>query len=99
MTKQFIQKYNGEYLTVSDNTILEASAILSRNTEIFSELAATSLFAGLLKYSEENKLDKNSINVVLLMGSELKDINSVQKILNIPEAIQLTIDNLKKIIS
>lgn len=99
MTKQFIEKYNGEYLTVSDNAILEASAILSRNTGIFSELAAATSFAGLLKYSEENKLDKNSINVVLLTGSGLKDINSVQKILNIPEAIQPSIDNLKKIIS
>lgn len=99
MTKLFIQKYNGEYITVSDNAILEASAILSRNTGIFSELAAATSFAGLLKYSEENKLDKNSINVVLLTGSGLKDINSVQKILNIPEAIQPTIDNLKKIIS
>ena len=99
MTKQFIQKYNGEYLTVSDNAILEASVILSRNTGIFSELAAATSFAGLLKYSEENKLDKNSKNVVLLTGSGLKDINSVQKVLNIPEAIQPTIDNLKKIIS
>lgn len=99
MTKLFIQKYNGEYITVSDNAILEASVILSRNTGIFSELAAATSFAGLLKYSEENKLDKNSINVVLLTGSGLKDINSVQKILNIPEAIQPTIDNLKKIIS
>ncbi|NOQ26707.1 MAG: threonine synthase [Bacteroidales bacterium] len=99
MTKQFIQKYNGEYLSVSDNAILEASAILSRNTGIFSELAAASSFAGILKYSEENKLDKNSINVVLLTGSGLKDINSVQKILNIPKAIQPTIENLKKIIS
>jgi threonine synthase len=99
MTKQFIQKYNGEYITVSDNAILEASVILSRNTGIFSELAAATSFAGLLKYSEENKLDKNSINVVLLTGSGLKDINSVQKILNIPEAIQPSIENLKKIIS
>jgi threonine synthase len=99
MAKQFIQKYKGEYLTVSDDEILNASATLSRNTGIFAEPAAATSFAGLLKYHEENKLDKDSKNVVLLTGSGLKDLNSVQKLLNIPEAIQPTIDNLKKIIS
>jgi len=99
MAKQFIKKYNGEYLTVSDDEILNASGILSRNTGIFAEPAAAASFAGLLKYHQENKLDKDSKNVVLLTGSGLKDLNSVQKILNIPEAIQPTIDNLKKIIT
>jgi threonine synthase len=98
MAKQFIQKYNGECITVSDNEIMEASVILSRNTGIFSEPAAATSFAGLLKYNQENKLDKDSKNVVLLTGSGLKDLSSVQKLLNIPEAIQPTIDNLKKII-
>ncbi|MCD4832480.1 MAG: threonine synthase [Bacteroidales bacterium] len=98
LTKQFIQKYNGEYLTVSDDAILEASAILSRNTGIFAEPAAATAFAGLLSYYEENKLDNNSKNVVLLTGSGLKDLNSVQKLLNIPESIYPTIENLKKLI-
>jgi threonine synthase len=97
--KQFIQKYKGEYLTVSDDGILEASAILSRNTGIFAEPAAATAFAGILSYYQENKLDKDSKNVVLLTGSGLKDLNSVQKILNIPESIQPTIDNLKNLIS
>lgn len=99
MAKQFIQKYKGEYLTVSDNEILNASVVLSRNTGIFAEPAAATSFAGLLKYHHESKLDKDSKNVVLLTGSGLKDLNSVQKILNIPEAIEPTIDNLKKLIS
>jgi threonine synthase len=98
MAKQFIQKYKGEYLTVSDDEILNASATLSRNTGIFAEPAAATSFAGLLKYHQENKLDKDSKNIVLLTGSGLKDLNSVQKLLNIPEAIQPTIDNLKKLI-
>ncbi len=98
LTKQFIQKYNGEYLTVSDDAILEASAILSRNTGIFAEPAAATAFAGLLSYYEENKIDNNSKNVVLLTGSGLKDLNSVQKLLNIPESIYPTIENLKNLI-
>ena len=99
MAKQFIHKYEGEYLTVSDDAILEASVILSRNTGIFSEPAAATAFAGMLSYYQENKLDKDSKNVVLLTGSGLKDLNSVQKLLNIPKSIQANIDNLKKIIS
>jgi len=99
LAKQYIKKYNGEYLTVSDNEILESSVILSRNTGIFAEPAAATAFAGILSYSQENKLDKDSKNVVLLTGSGLKDLNSIQKLLNIPEAIQPTIDNLKKLIS
>ena len=98
MAKQFIEKYNGEYLTVSDDEILKASATLSKNTGIFAEPAAATAFAGMLSYYNQNKLDKSSKNVVLLTGSGLKDLNSVQPILNIPEAILPTIDNLKKLI-
>jgi len=98
LTKQFIQKYNGEYLTVSDDDILDASAILARNTGIFAEPAAATAFAGLLSYYKEYKLDKGSKNVVLLTGSGLKDLSSVQKLLNIPESIHPTIENLKKLI-
>lgn len=99
LAKHNIQKYQGEYLTVSDDAIMEASVILSRNTGIFAEPAASTAFAGLLSYYRQNKLDKDSKNVVLLTGSGLKDLNSVQKLLNIPSAIEPTIDNLKKIIS
>lgn len=99
MAKQFIQKYKGEFLTVSDDAILEASVVLSRNTGIFAEPAAATAFAGLLSYSQQNKLDKDSKNVVLLTGSGLKDLKSVQKLLNIPEAIKPSIENLKKLIS
>lgn len=99
MAKDFIKKYKGESVTVTDDEIIEASAILSRNTGIFAEPAATTSFAGMLKYMKENKLDNKSKNVVLLTGSGLKDLNSVQGLLNIPASIQPTIDNLKKLIS
>ncbi len=99
MAKHFIQKYNGEYLTVSDYDILQASSILSRNTGIFAEPAAATSFAGLLKYAQGNKLDKASKNVVLLTGSGLKDLKSVENTLNIPESIEPSIDNLKNLLS
>jgi threonine synthase len=98
MAKHFIQKYKGEYLTVSDGEILNASAILSRNTGLFAEPAATTSFAGFLRYYQSNKLDNNSKNVVLLTGSGLKDLKSVQSILKMPESIEPDIENLKKLI-
>lgn len=98
MAKQFIQKYNGQVLTVSDDEIIMASAKLSRNTGLFAEPAAATSFAGLLRYFNENKLDNDSNNVVLLTGSGLKDLYAVQDILNIPESILPTIENLKKFI-
>lgn len=99
MVKHFIKKYAGEVLTVSDQEILEASAILSRNTGIFAEPAAATAYAGMLRYYQENKLDNNSKNVVLLTGSGLKDLKSVQSILNMPESISPNIESLKKLIS
>jgi threonine synthase len=99
MVKYFIQKYHGEYITVSDQSILKASSILSKNTGIFAEPAAATSFAGLLNYYHNQKLDNKSKNVVLLTGSGLKDLNAVQSMLKIPDSIEPNIENLKKLFS
>ncbi|MGC9374273.1 MAG: threonine synthase [Bacteroidales bacterium] len=99
MAKYFIQKYNGEYITVSDQSILKASSILSKNTGIFAEPAAATSFAGLLNYYQNQKLNNKSKNVVLLTGSGLKDLNAVQSMLKIPDSIEPNIENLKKLFS
>ena len=99
MVKYFIQKYHGEYLTVSDQSILEASSILSKNTGLFVEPAAAAGFAGLLNFYRNRKLDNNSKNVVLLTGSGLKDLDAVQSMLKMPESIDPNIENLKNMLS
>ncbi len=98
MAQQFIQKYKGESLIVSDDEIMNASIILSKNTGIFAEPAATTAFAGLLNYQKKGKIADNTNNVVLLTGSGLKDLKSVSSMLKIPESIYPTIENLKKIL-
>jgi threonine synthase len=95
MTKQFIQKYKGEFLTVSDNEILSASKELSRNTGIFAEPAAATAFAGMIKYLKNNELQDDTSNVVILTGSGLKDLKSVQSVISIPEAIEPNVENIK----
>lgn len=96
LAKQYITKYNGEYLTVSDEEILAASLKLSNNTGIFSEPAAATAYAGLLSYMQNNKIEDNSKNVVLLTGSGLKDLKAVNKLLDIPESVKPDTENLKK---
>ena len=99
MAKQFLHKYKGEGLTVDDNTILKASAQLSKNTGLFAEPAAATAFAGFLNYLENNRLEANSINVVLSTGSGLKDLQAIQQIISIPEAINPELSELKKLLS
>ena len=99
MAQQFIQKYNGESIIVTDDEIMKASAILSKNTGLFAEPAATTAFAGFLSYQKNGKIAKNSSNVVLLTGSGLKDLKSVGSMLKIPESISPSIDNLKNLLS
>lgn len=96
MAKQFIENYNGESVIVSDDEIIQASGILSKNTGIFAEPAAAAAFAGMLKYKLEGKLSEKSQNVVLLTGSGLKDLKGVASIVKIPEAVEANIEELKK---
>lgn len=94
MARKFLKSYAGETCMVSDDEILKASAILSRNTGIFSEPAATASFAGMLKYKAENKIMESEKVVVLLTGSGLKDLNSVQKIIEIPKPVKPDIESV-----
>jgi len=88
MTKKFMKEYNGESVIVSDEEIISASKVLSENTGIFSEPAAATAFAGMIKYAEKELIDENSKNVILLTGSGLKDLNSVQGVISIPKPIK-----------
>lgn len=99
MAREFIHKYNGELLTVTDDQILEASMNLAMNTGIFAEPAAAAAFAGFYSYYQKNMLPENSINVVLLTGSGLKDLKATNEILKIPEAISPELNQLKKVLS
>lgn len=96
MAQKYIQKYKGEYISVSDQEILEAAVTLSKNTGLFTEPASAAAFAGMLHYQNIGKTDLNSNNVVLLTGSGLKDLKSIGSILKMPEAIKPELKYLKK---
>ncbi|MDI3527514.1 MAG: threonine synthase [Tenuifilum sp.] len=96
MAKEFTNLYHGETLSVTDNEIIEASMILSRNTGIFSEPAAATAYAGMIKYHQSQQLKENQKVVVLLTGSGLKDLSAVSKAITIPNAIEPNIEALRK---
>ena len=87
MAKKFLTKYEGKTIKISDTEILLASKMLSVNTGLFSEPAAATAYAGMYKMAILGKIRKKTKNVVLLTGSGLKDLNSVQTIIEIPESI------------
>ena len=88
MAKKYIKENFGETILVSDEEIIAASKVLSSRTGIFAEPAASAAFAGFLSYYWDGKFNKGSKNVVLLTGSGLKDLNAVQKIIDIPAPIK-----------
>jgi len=98
MAKGFIKKYNGYPLLVSDNEIIEASQLLSKNTGIFSEPAAVASFAGFLKFSRQEKINNLSKVVVLLTGSGLKDLKNIENIYKMPEAIKPDVEAYSKLL-
>jgi threonine synthase len=97
MTIDYLKKYGGEWTTVSDAEILEASSLLARTTGIFSEPAAVAAFAGMLKFRENGKLANGSKNVVLLTGSGLKDLKSVQPLIRLPEPVDPGTDAIEEL--
>lgn len=95
MAKDFITRYQGETVLVSDLQIIEAAAALARNTGLFAEPAAAAAMAGLLQYMQQNLLETNSDNLVLLTGSGLKDLKAFEAIAKIPEPVNPDLDSLK----
>lgn len=98
MTRNFIQKYKGETLTVSDEEILNSLKLLAGNTGLFAEPAAAAAFAGFLSYRKNDRIPADSVNVVLLTGSGLKDLKSVSSLLKMPSSIYPSIDNLMRVL-
>lgn len=88
MAEKYLLKYKGETLKVSDHQILEASRQLAAQTGLFAEPAAAAANAGYLAANDIGLIKKGDVNVVLLTGSGLKDLKSVQPLLNIPEAVK-----------
>ena len=99
MAKGFINKYGGIGVIVDDSEIMEASAQLACNYGIFAEPAASAAYAGLCALHQSGKINEGSNNVVMLTGSGLKDLKSIQRLLRIPEPIDCSLESLNRYMS
>ncbi len=70
----------GEYLTVSDDEILQAMLPLARDAAVFAEPAAAAAYAGLDKFAKAGLTDPDEYVVVLVTGNGLKDVNAALQV-------------------
>ncbi|GAP42637.1 threonine synthase [Lentimicrobium saccharophilum] len=98
MAEKYLLQYKGKTLKVSDWQILEASRQLAAQTGLFAEPAAAAAYAGYLLTCATGITGKGSINVLLLTGSGLKDLKSVQPLLHIPEAVSPDIHSVTSLL-
>lgn len=72
-----VTKTKGLFITVTDDEILDAIAVLGKTEGIFAEPAASASIAGLIKLVKEEKINKDDTTVVISTGNGLKDQASI----------------------
>lgn len=90
-----LRESKGSCITVSDNEILSAIALLGSLEGVFAEPAAAATVAGLKKMVAENKVGPDEIVVALITGSGLKDVGSASKAVAIPGSIEPDINAVR----
>ncbi|HSV88517.1 MAG TPA: threonine synthase [Bacteroidales bacterium] len=99
MARDFVKKYNGDLISVSDEDIITAAAELARHTGLFTEPASAASFAAYKKYLKQGLLLPGTNNLVLLTGSGLKDLKSFASVAKIPSPVEPNIESLKAFLS
>ena len=93
-----VRATNGEFITVSDEEILQAMPQLARGEAVFAEPAASAAYAGLLKAARAKKIDRDETIVVVITGNGLKDVKSAMRAAGEASVIEPTLDALKRMI-
>ena len=89
---------NGFIDSVTDDEILEAYKMLTREEGIFAEPASTASLAGVIKTYKTGKLKKGDVVVSVLTGNGLKDPDNAIKICNAPIKVDNNIEEIRKAI-
>jgi threonine synthase len=93
--RRAILESRGLTLTVTDEEILEAQALLAGRTGIFTEPAGAAALAGLVKLQAgPNRLDTSDPVVILATGHGLKDVEAPLSRISIPPAVAPVLDSL-----
>jgi len=92
-----VRQTGGEYLTVSDEEILDAMRVLARGVAVFAEPAGATGFAGLAKLVREGRIDPEERIVVVVTGNGLKDVASAIEATGQPHLIEPTMGELRQL--
>ena len=92
-----VSETEGEYITVSDEEILDAMLVLARSAAVFAEPAGATGYAGLAKMAREGRVDPSERVVVLVTGNGLKDVKSAIQATGKPHLIDPNMDDLKRL--
>jgi len=87
LARRAVLESGGFSLTVSDERILEAQALLAAQAGVFAEPAAAATAAALLTDEARRRLDPGWQIVLLVTGHGLKDVEAPLSRLSIPEAV------------
>lgn len=89
---------NGFIDSVTDDEILEAYKMLTREEGIFAEPASAASLAGVIKTYKAGKLNKGNTVVSVLTGNGLKDPDNAIKICSAPIKVDNNIEEIRKAI-
>jgi threonine synthase len=90
---RYLNEFQGEVITVSDEQIIQAQTHLSSGSGLFTEPAGAAAWAGLVKHRD--KISTGETVVVLATGSGLKDTATAMKGIHVPEQSIHTIKDLR----
>lgn len=91
-----IKNSNGAWISVSDEEIINAMAILGKKEGIFGEPAGVAAIAGIKKAIEEGIIKKSETVTMIVTGNGLKDPLNAQKAVIKPDPMKPNLVELDK---
>jgi threonine synthase len=93
--RRAIAETGGSGVTVTDDEITAAIALLGRTCGVFAEPAAAAVVAGARRSVERGLLQRDETVVALITGNGLKDVAAAGRAVQMPEPIAPTIPALR----
>lgn len=87
----YVARNGGDFVTVSDEQITEAIAVLAKRTGVFAEPAGAAAFAGVVKLADTGELDGKRI-AAMVTGNGLKDVAAARKIVEAPVHVEPSLE-------
>jgi threonine synthase len=97
MALDYLRRYKGRAVEVSDAEIRSAQAQLARDAGVFVEPSSAAAWAGFLR--DKATLDPSSEVVVLLTGTGFKDTAAAEKLVAMPPACPVNLESALRLLA